>query len=108
MGVPRLVRSNRLGRRGDRRGRIRELPTNGKSFVRQSALNDPSMASLDSKLRGNNQFKQPTLHEKPPGAKRKLQHACSDIPRGISRVTEAEVDERSPLRRQEELTSLRW
>jgi len=52
MGVPRLVRSNRLGRWGDRRGRIRELPTNDKSFVRQSALNHPSIRSLDPKLRG--------------------------------------------------------
>ena len=108
MGVPRLLRSNRLGRWGGRRGRIRDLPTNDKSFIRQSALNDPSITSLDPKLRGNNQFKQLTLHEKPPEAKRKSQHACSDIPRGISRVTEAGVDERSPLRGQEELTSLRW
>ena len=51
MGVPRLVRSNRLGRWGDRRGRIRELPANDKSFVRQSALNDPSITLLDPKLR---------------------------------------------------------
>lgn len=108
MGVPRLVRSNRLGRSGDRRGRIRGLPTNDKGFVRWSTLDDPSITSLDPKIRENNQFRQLTFHEKLPGVKTKTGRACSGVLRCISRESKVEVDNLSPLRRQEGLMSLQW